>query len=129
MLNSSSVFHNCFATSISISVHILYLLVLVLYGTYVLLQRSTPLSLSIYFSGRAGVYGLLQCVQGRLCSRGSVVIIDVPVLSSVCVFIALMVYSSPVPLQATIDLWGEWILEALQWLDKVKGGLWVIHMI
>lgn len=57
-----------------------------------------------------GVYTLLQCVQGRLCSQDSVVIIDVPVLSSLCVFIALMACSSPVPPHS--DLRVEWSLEA-----------------
>lgn len=136
MLISSSVFHNVavlLLLYLYLSIFFIFLSWLgstcPVHGTYVLLHRSTPLSLCIYFSRRAGVYELLQCVQGHLCSRGSVVIIDVPVLSSVCVFIALMAYSSRVPLQATTDLLGEWILEALQCFDKVKGGLWVIHMI
>lgn len=49
-----------------------------------------------------GVYRLLQCLQGHLCSQDSVVIIDVPVLSSVCVFIALMACGSPVPLHSDL---------------------------
>lgn len=54
-----------------------------------------------------GVYSLLH--QGRLCSQDSVVIIDVPVLSPVCVFIALMACGSPMPPHS--DLWVEWTLE------------------
>lgn len=72
-------------------------------------------------------------VCGCLCSRRSnrVVVIDVWVVSSVCLFIALMVWGSPVPPQSPgpIDLWVGLSLEALKWFGKVRGGLWVMYMI
>lgn len=61
-----------------------------------------------FIPSSVGVYSLLH--QRRLCSQDSVVIVDVPVLSSVGVFIALMACGSPVPPHS--DLWMEWSLEA-----------------
>lgn len=61
-----------------------------------------------FIPSSVGVYSLLH--QGRLCSQDSVVIVDVPVLSSVGAFIALMACGSPVPPHS--DLWMEWSLEA-----------------